>query len=333
MIRSSVIVVMAIFLIAGNPSAASTAQKKIFSIFWTECEEVCAGLKDYIKSTGLDAELIIREVGRDKTKLPQLVDEAKNLKVDVVTTWGTTATLGIVGTLAEVGNSRYLNDIPVVFTLVSDPVRSRIIESYESTGRANITGTRNRVPEAMNVGIMRKIKPTFKRLGIIFNKNEKNSVIKVKEIAELQDQLDFKLIALELDYDESGNPIASSISARVADMAEQNVDFIYLGSSVFLEDHMDTFTDSAVNNGIPVLSPYENLVREAQAYMSVAARDYDVGLLAGEQITAILVEGEKPGDIPVKSVNNYAYVINMRTAQKIKLYPPVDILQIAEIVK
>ena len=39
--------------------------------------------------------------------------------------------------------------------------------------------------------------------------------------------------------------------------------------------------EQSVANGIPVLSPYEELVTESQALMSVAARYHDVGLLAG----------------------------------------------------
>ena len=79
------------------------------------------------------------------------------MKADVVLTWGTSTTLGIVGTLDDVNDNRFLNKIPVVFTLVSDPLRSRIIQSYENTGRENITGTRNRVPESLNINIMRII--------------------------------------------------------------------------------------------------------------------------------------------------------------------------------
>ncbi|MEH6631254.1 MAG: ABC transporter substrate-binding protein [Halopseudomonas aestusnigri] len=308
-------------------------KKIIYGVFWTGCENVCQALQDYIKKENLNAELIIRDVGRDKSKLPGFVKEARALKADVVVTWGTTTTLGITGTLDDVKNDRYLNDIPVVFTLVSDPVRSKIIKAYDKTGRANITGTRNRVPEDLNITIIRKIKPNFKRLGILYNQSEKNSILKVNEIKALQQKLGFELIALELDKDDEGNPLAVAIPLRVSELKQQNVDFIYLGSSVFLEDNMGLFTSSAVKEGIPILSPYETLVRNAQAYMSVAAREYDVGLLAGEQISKILVDGIKPGDLSVRSVDQYAYVINMNTAKKLKLFPPVAIMQIAEIVE
>ena len=40
-----------------------------------------------------------------------------------------------------------ITQIPVVFMIVADPVGAGIIQTYESSGRTNITGTRNRVPE------------------------------------------------------------------------------------------------------------------------------------------------------------------------------------------
>ena len=325
--------IFAIFMMLVVQSGTADNPKIIYAVFWSGCEEVCQALKDYIKETEISAELVIRNVERDKSKLPDFVKEAREMKADVVLTWGTSTTLGIVGTLDDVNDNRFLNKIPVVFTLVSDPLRSRIIQSYENTGRENITGTRNRVPESLNINIMRKIKPGFKRLGIIFNPAEKNSVLKVNEIRDLQESLNFELVSLELEINEQGQAESSSITRLVNELGERQVDFIYLGSSVFLEDHMDQFTTTALDLGIPVLSPYETLVRKSNAYLSVAAREYDVGILAGEQIKKILVDGKTAGDLRVVSVDQYAYVINMAAARKLNLFPPVDILQISEIVE
>src|SRR3546814_19058962 len=45
--------------------------------------------------------------------------------------------------------------------------------------------------------------------------------------------------------------------------------------------------------------------------MSVAARYYDVGRLAGEQAEKILVDGISAGELPVAQMTNFAIVINM----------------------
>src|SRR3546814_2013249 len=67
--------------------------------------------------------------------------------------------------------------------------------------------------------------------------------------------------------------------------------------------------------------------------MSVAARYYDVGRLAGEQAEKILVDGISAGELPVAQMTNFAIVINMDVAKKLRLFPPIDLLQIAETVR
>jgi len=319
------------------PAADALAQAKktftIYMVFWRGCEEACEGFKEYLAKSGMDTELVIRNANRDKSKLPGFVEEARALEADLVVTWGTSVTRGIAGTLADHNDPRFINDTPLVFMVVADPIGSKIIESYEKTGRANVTGTRNRVPEAVNINTIRSYYPAFKRLGMLYNTNENNSVVKVKEMAALAGKMNFELVALELELGADGKPEPESIPLRVAELQAAGVDFIYLGSSSFLDVHRDIFTKSAVDHGIPVLSPYERLVRDSHALLSIAARYQDVGKLAGRHVKSILVDGKKPGDLPVLSVDQYAYVVNMTTAKKLNMFPSVEMLQIAETVE
>ena len=144
--------------------------------------------------------------------------------------------------------------------------------------------------------------------------------------------MNFKFTALELKAGANGRPKLETLPESIAELKGQKVDFIYLGSSSFLRKNGDAFTRAAVERGIPVLSPYEHLVRKSDALLSVAARYYDVGQLAGEQAKAILINRKSPGDLPIRSVANFAYTINMKTARKLKLFPSVKILQYAETV-
>ena len=319
------------------PATDTRAQAKkeftIYMVFWRGCEETCEGFKEYIAENGIDAELVIRNANRDKAKLSAFVEEARSLEADLVVTWGTSVTRGIAGTLSDQGDSRFINDIPLVFMVVSDPVGSGVIVSYEKTGRANVTGTRNRVPEAVNINTIRSYFPAFKRLGLLYNTNEQNSVIKAKEIEDLAKTMNFELVALELELGSDGKPKIESISARMTELEAADVDFIYLGSSSFLDVNRDIFTQSAVDHGIPVLSPYERLVRDSHALLSIAARYQDIGKLAGRQVKSILIDGKKPGDLPVLSVDRFAYVVNMTTARKLNMFPSVEILQFAETVE
>jgi len=306
------------------------ARMKIGMVVWIGCEDVCHGVRDSLAANGIDADFVVMDAAQDKGKLPGFVEQARAEKMDLVVTWGTKTTLGIVGSLADTEDPRFLNDIPVVFTVVADPVGSKVIESYEKTGRANVTGTRNRVPETVNIKSIRRYMPAFDHLGMLYEAGTPNSVGKVEEVRALTTTLGFMLDAVPLGTLADGSPDRDSIEPGIAALKEKGAQFIYLGSSAFLEKQTDRFTGAAVAAGIPVLTPYEHMVSSSQALMSVAARDYDVGTLAGEQVRRILVDKTPPGDIPVLAMEEFAYLINMKVAKALNLYPPVEFLQFVE---
>ena len=317
---------------SGSHPAAASAQKSVYIVVWRGCEEACEAFNKYFATKGLDAKIVVRDAKRDKKVLSEFVKEARDLKADLVVTWGTSVTLGMVGTLKDVGNPRFINDIPVVFMIVADPIGAGIIKSYSKSGRTNVAGTRNRVPETVNIKTIRSYDPGFKRLGMLYNSNEKNSVLKVEEMRALTQKMKFELVALQLELGADGHPKSESIPAKMAELKEKGVDFVYLGSSSFLRKNGDVFTESAVKNGLPVLSPYETLVKKSHALLSVSARYADVGALAAQQAQKILFEGATPGDLPVIGVKEFAYVVNMATARKLNLFPPMQVLKYAETV-
>jgi putative ABC transport system substrate-binding protein len=324
---------LALLLLCLQPAAVAADSKKIYAVFWNGCEHLCRGFQDYIKENNIDAEFFIRDAMSDKSRIPGFLEEARELKVDLVLSWGTSVTLGIAGTIDDTDNPHFNNDIAQIFTVVSDPVGARIINSMEATGRTNITGTFNRVPETVNITTMRTYLPGFKRLGLLYNTNEPNSVIKFEELSKLAEEMNFELVAVKMGLDASGAPRVEDIPARMKILKQKEVDFIYLGSSSFLNKNADLFTGAAIELGIPVLSPYERMVRNSHALLSVAARYYDIGRLAGEQARKILVDGALPGDLPVVRMTDFAYVVNMTVARKLNLFPSVEILQVAETVQ
>lgn len=317
---------------AASVSAGYAADYKVLVATWRGCEEACRGFQDYLTEKGISVEFLLRDAGQQEAALPAILAEARKSDVDLILTWGTSVTRGISGTLADRDNAAFNNDIAQVFMIVADPVGAGVVESLERTGRSNITGTYNRMPEEVTIQTIRAYYPEFSRLGLIYNANEENSVLKRDEMAGLAAAMDFELVALALPLDDGGKPHAEDIAPLVARLKSEEVDFIYLGSSSFLRDNGTVFTAAALDNDIPFMSPYEQLVRNAQALISVAARYYDVGRLAGSQAERILIDGAEPGNLPVVRMKDFAVVINLSVAKALDLYPPIDLLNIAETV-
>ena len=309
--------------------AVSAADRTVMIVTWRGCEEACQGFQDHFLQSDMDVDFLLRDAARDASNLPSILKEARQADVDLIVTWGTSVTRGIAGTLADLGNSDYNSDIPQVFMIVADPVGAGIVESLDASGRRNVTGTFNRVPETVTIATIRRYLPTFRRLGMLFNSSEPNSVLKRDEMVDLSDKLGFSLTSVDIDT--LGG--TRGIAAGMAQLREAAVDFVYLGSSSLLRSNADAVSSAAIASGLPLLTPYEEMVRARQALISVAARYHDVGLLAGQQAELVLSGRSDAGGLPIARMSNFAVTVNMDFARSIAALPPIEILQFAEIVE
>jgi putative ABC transport system substrate-binding protein len=167
---------------------------------------------------------------------------------------------------------------------------------------------------------------------VIYKSNEPNAVLKVTELEELAQAMGFERVAREFPLATDGRPRVESIADAVAAMKAEGVDWLYVSSSSFLVDNHVHLSNAALEQDLQLASAYEELVTNGHALIAVAVRYYNVGRLAGEQAKAILVDGTSPGDLPIRGLDRFAYIINMETARKLDLFPPMDVLQYAETV-
>ncbi|WP_372624080.1 ABC transporter substrate-binding protein [Falsiroseomonas sp.] len=332
MARRRHVVATVALLLGLLPAAACAAQYKVMIATWRGCEEACRGVQEILAGSGHEIEILLRDAAGNRARLRDFLAEARAAKVDAIVTWGSSVSLGIAGTLAQRDDPALNHDIPQVFMIVADPERSGLVESLDRPGRRNLTGTFNRVPESVNIDTIRAYLPEFRHLGLLYNRNEPNSVIKRDEMAELAPSLGYRFTALELPLGANGRPRVEDIPVRLGELKAAGVDFVYLGSSSFLRAHGAVLGRAAREAELPLLSPYEEIVREGGALLSVAARYFDVGRLAGRQTLRMLTGPVPPEGLPVLQMTEFAVVINLATARAIGAYPPIDLLQVAETV-
>ncbi|MCL6707098.1 ABC transporter substrate-binding protein [Pseudomonas sp. R2.Fl] len=316
----------------GNLAMAQDTGKRftIYMAAWRGCEEACQGFVDYVKESGMPADVLIRDAKTDKTALPKFVEEVKRTRPDLVVTWGTNVTAEMVGTYDAPDQSKYIGDVPSIFMVVADPVEAKIAKSYESSGRPYVSGTRNRVPEVTQLKAMLEYRP-FKRFGIIYNENELNSKLNAEVVKRAADELGLELVMLPMPLT-NGEPDPNDIPQLIQEAADRGVEFLYIGSSSFITVNADIYTEAAIKAGIPVASSYETSVTESSALLAVASKYGMIGRLAGYQAKRILMDKIKPIDLPIAALDRHSYVVNMKTAAALKLYPPMTLLSYAEIV-
>eukprot|EP01034_Spumella_vulgaris_P025812 gene25812-32307_t len=313
------------------PPAAAIHPPRIYMILFRGETAVEKGFRDYFSVNGMPVELIVRDVALDVGKVPQLIAEARAMKADLIYTWGTPVTLAVAGKEGAVDPSRHVTDIPVVFTMVASPQGSGLVKSLASSGR-NITGACHVVPPAQQLSAIRAYR-RFERLAIIYNPAEPNSVQNVKDLRAVAASARFQLLERPVPLDAKGLPLAGELPAMVAELAQQNVQLLYIGPDSFLAANRKALTEAALAARLPAFSATEIALREGKALFGLVSGYESVGRLTAHKAQQILRQRMAPAAIPIETLARFSYLVNMPVAAQLDLYPPLKVLNYAELLK
>lgn len=314
------------------PLAAQQAQHpfRIFMITWRGWEDSSQGFADYLERRGIPVELIVRDAESDPAKVASHVAEAKQIRPDLVYTWGTTTALTAFGRDDEVDPNRNITDIPSVFNIVSTPVESGLVKAYDAP-RPNLTGTLYLVPVETQLRTIGSY-GNLDRIGMVFNELESNSRLTVGQIVALGAQQGFETIAEPVPLNAAGNPDPTQIPDLVANLVDQEISWLYIPPDSFLNVNRAALTGTATELGIPTFAGAENFIRDAKGLVGLVSRYYNVGQYAGYLAEQILVGQVSPGALPIRNLDRFSLLVNQQTAHALNFYPPLSMLALAEFV-
>ncbi len=290
------------------------------------------GFKDYLIRRGVKADFAIRNTGGDMSKLPAIIEEIKDTRPDLIYSWGTPQTRALVGTYDEADPKRHVTDIPVVFTFVAAPIDARIVPDLTRPGR-NVTGTVHIAPIAVQVNTILAYRP-IKRIGVVFNPKERNSVLTIEGLRAECGPRGLELLEEPVPLDDRGEPIAAAVPGSLARVAARGAEVLYIGPDTFIAFHnRSVVAAEALRLRLPTFSVTELIVRTDKAMLALASSAYGIGRFTAFKAAQILLDGMSPADIPVETLKRFSVIINMATARALEHYPPIGLLNFAEIVE
>ncbi len=305
-----IIVGMVLFLCLIHPSFASAEKSyKIAMITWRGETKAERGFIDELERSSYRITFKKYHANQSRSNLQKIIKQIQGTYVDLIYVFGTTATKIVLSRI---------KDKPIIFNIVSRPVRSGIIASWESS-ESNATGASNKVPVLHQLKALKKV-IDYSRLGIIYNPREQNSIIQKDIARKLESTLGFKL----KEYKISGQ---SDIS-KVLPSMKGEVDAVYIPA-----DSMTKFLGreimALVNEfKIPSLSAVESMVPDDGALLGLVPNYYELGRIAAAKALKIF-QGKKPAEIPSSALEHFNMSVNMKTAQKINVQIPMSILVMA----
>jgi putative ABC transport system substrate-binding protein len=318
--------------IAGMVAPAFAAQDKPFRIYrvtYRGRTEVEDGFDDYLASNGIAVEFIERDADRGAARLSGFVEEIRDLKPDLVYTWGTPVTLGIAGRYDAEDKQNFITDIPIVFALVAAPLNAKLVADRAVPGR-NLTGAVHVVPTDTQLRAMHSYRP-IERLGVLYSSTEQNSLSIVEELQALREPMGFSLVERQFRLDADGRPSPDGIEELVGEIAGDGANWLYLLPDTFLGTQYDRVTPAAMAARLPTFGAAELAIRQGGALVALISRYYSVGQLAASKAAKILRKEVPVEQIPIETLKRFSLIINMPVAKKLDLYPPIEMLNYAEV--
>jgi putative tryptophan/tyrosine transport system substrate-binding protein len=326
-IRVAALLLWFVCTVAG---AAEQRPYHVLMLLYRGCEESCQGFQDYFRRQKVPVRFTLRDAEQDKRRIPGFVAEARRLKPDLVLAWGTSVALEAVGPWDAVDPARHITDIPVVFMAVTDPVQSRLVPSLKGSGR-NVAGTLYLLPAAEQLRAARSYLD-FRKLGFLYNPAEANSRVSLEDIRAQASRFGFTVIAETLPLDAAGKPDAKDIPGHIDALATAGVDLLYFSPDSFMNSQRQIVTSAALARHMPVFAAAEAPVLQADALLGVVVRYHRLGQFTARLALRILREQARPADLPIELPRQFSYLINLRVAHLLGRYPPLPLLDVAEIV-
>lgn len=246
-------------------------------------------------------------------RLPSLASELVKLKVDIIVTASTPAVQAA---------QRATATIPIVMTLVADPVESGVVASLARPG-GNVTGLSLMQHDLSRkrLELLKEVIPTVSRVAAFWSSSTPSYRLVLRETEAAAQALGLQLQVVEV----RGPTDFENAFSRIA--RERVGGLLVLPDAMFRNQQRRIF-DLAAKSRLPAMYWSRELV-DAGGLMAYGANVVDIHRQAAAVVDKIL-KGAKPGDLPIEQPTKLELVVNVRTAKTLGLMIPPSLLQRAD---
>lgn len=212
------------------------------------------------------------------------------------------------------------DNIPIVFSAVTDPLAAKLVDNVEKPG-GSVSGISDLSPVKEHLALIKEILPEAEKLGVIYSAGEDNSISIVNLLKD-------SAAASGFDEIKEATVASSSEVATAARSLVGAVDAIYVPTDNTVVSALESVVQVGKENRLPVFSGDTDSV-ERGAIASLGFNYYDIGIQTGEMVVRVL-EGDKVGDMPVEFANVLKLHINPEAAKSMGVTLPESVLERAD---
>ena len=293
------------------------SEKVVVGILHTATKDALDNAKDgfveTLKANGYgDAEFVVKNPEGDQTTMNSMATELVR-KSDIVLGIGTPAAVALQ-------SARDAEEVEVVilFTAVTDPVGAGLMK--DTSKPTDITGTNDMNPVADQVDLILELAPGIKKLGVLYNVAEPNSLVQAEMVKAQANKKGVEVVV---------KTVAEAIEISAATTAliqSDGVQAIYLPTDNLIAANMPAVAAVADELGVPTVAGESGMVA-AGGTITYSINYKALGVLTGEMAAKIL-SGTPCSQVPSTSVDasglevavNYDSIknLNIEVPQSIK---------------
>ncbi|PYN83568.1 MAG: ABC transporter substrate-binding protein [Candidatus Rokuibacteriota bacterium] len=246
-------------------------------------------------------------------RYPALAADLVRLKVDVIVAMSGAATQAA---------QQATRTIPIVMSLVNDPVGSGLVPSLAHPG-GNITGTSVMSPDLIGkqLQLLKEVVPKVSRVAFLRHPANPASAANLREAEAAARGLGVRLQTLE-----ARNP--QEIDSAFAAMTREQAGALLIHADALFGNQRRQIAELATKKRLPSIFLTTEYA-EAGGLMVYGPNLLNLERRAATYVVKIL-KGAKPADLPVEQPSKFDLLVNLKTAKALGLTIPQTLLQRAD---
>src|SRR2546426_4228277 len=261
---------------------------------------VVDGLRDGLRQLGLEeGKHLLLNVRDSKGEVKAVEAAAKDFQRDrvnlifAVTTSATTAVKNVT------------SEIPIVFSVGSDPVASGFVQSFAKPG-GRLTGVQYSTTDltGKRLEILKEILPKLTRVVTFYNPNNRISVEAAALARQAGKQFGVQLV-------ERHATSVDELRQRVGALKAKEADAYFYTTDGMVTSQAQLVIDMATAKKLPTVFSEQGLVAMG-GLASYGQNFHEVGRLSAKYVQKIMT-GAQPGDLRIETVDKFELVINLKT--------------------
>ncbi len=239
----------------------------------------------------------------DSTVLNQIGEQLVAEKVDVIVPIATPAAVVMQAITED-------NQIPVVFSAVSDPVSAGLVSSLDAPG-SNITGTSDALNTKAIMDLMFAADSGIKKVGLLYNKSEDSSKQPIEDAKAYCEEKGVEVV------EKTGTTNDEVMLAADALVAE-GVDAVFTPTDNTIMTAELAIFEKFIDAGIPHYAGADSFALNG-AFCGYGVNYVELGTKTGDMVADILAGGAEPASTAVVMLDNGIATVNTETAEAIGL--------------